>query len=130
MSARVRRMARPRRAPGVRCSRWRFRQLVIDACEALPSRFHAALQNVALTVEEYPSADLMDAQGTLGLYQGTPLPERGTGYTFAVPDKITIYRRPLLEMCHDQRELHTEVRRTVWHEVAHYFGLGDDELPY
>jgi predicted Zn-dependent protease with MMP-like domain len=65
----------------------------------------------------------------LGLYDGVSLPQRGSGYHLTVPDRITIYRGPIVVLCRNQAELAREVRDTVLHEVGHYFGLGDHELP-
>jgi predicted Zn-dependent protease with MMP-like domain len=65
-----------------------------------------------------------------GLYEGTPLGERGTGYHLALPDRITIYREPILEACATREEMKREIRLTVIHELGHHFGLTDAELPY
>ena len=64
----------------------------------------------------------------LGLYEGTPLTERGESYNLAPPDRIIIFRVPILEMCGTAEEVIDEVRRTVLHEVAHFYGMSDDEL--
>ncbi len=122
-----RRLARRR---GVQCSPWRFNQLVAQACASLPPRFQSLLQNVAITVEERPSADVEADGGALGLYEGTPLGERGTSYTLAMPDKITIYRAPLMATCGSYAELREEIRLTLLHEIGHHFGLSDEELPF
>ena len=87
--------------------------------------------NVAVTVEDSPSEGILLQGGdALGLYQGTPIHERGMGYNLVLPDKITVYRLPLISACHTQRELREEVRLTVFHEVGHYYGLDDDEIPF
>lgn len=121
---------RPARPPGVRCTRWRFRRLVRLACEELPRPLQALLKNVAVTIADVPPREVRQDGGALGLYEGTPVGERGTAYTMAMPDKITIYRLPLLSVCHTQRELREEVRLTVLHEIGHHFGIDDDELPF
>jgi len=64
----------------------------------------------------------------LGLYEGTPLTERGDGWALALPDRITIFRRPILAMCASRDEVVREVRVTVIHEIAHHFGIDDDRL--
>lgn len=121
----------PIRRRGVRCSRWRFYHLVQRACRELPARIQRQLVNVAVTVDDLPTrGTLSPGPDPLGLYQGTPIQERGTGYTMVLPDKISIYRLPLLSACHTQRELREEVRLTVFHEIGHYFGLDDHELPF
>ncbi len=121
---------RPMRRRGVRCTRWRFRRLVREGCDALPPRFQTLLRNVAVTVEDVPSRAVRLEGGALGLYEGTPIGHRGTDYTMALPDKITVYRVPLLAVCHTQRELRDEVRLTVLHEVGHHFGIDDKDLPF
>lgn len=122
--------SRPRRQRGVRCSKWRFHCMVQRACEELPASVQRRLQNIAVTVEEEPPQEVLLEGGALGLYQGTPIGERGMGYSMVLPDKITIYRRPLLSACDSLRELRHEVRLTVLHEIGHYFGIGDEELPF
>ena len=122
--------SRPVRRPGVRCTRWRFRRLVRDACDRLPPRFQRLLLNVAVTVEDAPTTPSVAEGDPLGLYEGTPLGQRGTGYTMALPDKITVYRVPLLASCHSQRELRAEIELTVLHEIGHHFGMEDAEIPF
>ena len=85
---------------------------------------------MVVTVDDFPSRTIRLEGGALGLYEGTPIGLRGTDYSLALPDKITVYRRPLLAACHTQRELRDEVRLTVLHEIGHYFGIDDAELPF
>lgn len=103
---------------------------MLRACDALPPEFQLLLSNIAVSIEELPPGAVRMDHGILGLYEGTPIGERGTGYTMALPDKITIYRLPLLLSSRSQRELREEVRRTLLHEIGHYFGIGDEDLPY
>ena len=117
------------RRRGVRCSPWRFNQLVGQACASLPARYRALLQNIAITIEDRPPRDVESQGGALGFYEGVPLGDRGTSYTFAMPDKITIFRAPLLAECSSLAELRAEIRLTVIHEIGHHFGMTDDELP-
>jgi len=119
----------------VRVNRREFRELVARALEALPPEFARALDNVAVVVEEEPTAEDLASVGLdpehddlFGLYQGVPLPERGTRYE-ALPDRIAIYRLPILWACGTRAEVVEEVRTTVIHELGHYFGLPDSELP-
>jgi predicted Zn-dependent protease with MMP-like domain len=122
-----------RRGParrGVLCSPRRFNQYVAEACASLPAEYQALLHNVAITVEDRPPQMYDSAGGALGLYEGTPIGERGTTYTFAMPDKITIYRLPLMAECSNLAELREEIRLTVLHEIGHYFGMSDEELPF
>jgi predicted Zn-dependent protease with MMP-like domain len=88
------------------------------------------LRNVAVTVDDIPPRGVRLEGGALGLYEGTPLAQRGSDYSMVLPDKISIYRLPLLQACHSQRELRDEVRLTVLHEIGHHFGISDAELPF
>ncbi|MCP4201569.1 MAG: metallopeptidase family protein [bacterium] len=114
-----------------------FEQAVRQALERIPSDLQEAIENVAVTVENEPSVDDLlsvgldpDTDTLLGLYQGVPLLERGPStYGLDLPDRIVVYRRPLLELCADREELLTEIRDTVVHELGHYFGLPEEELP-
>nr|WP_196791437.1 metallopeptidase family protein [Motilibacter aurantiacus] len=83
------------------------------------------MRNVAVVVEEEPPEDDPEL---LGLYEGTPLTERGEWYTGVLPDKISVFRGPLLRMCETREEVVEEVLVTVVHEVAHHFGIDDDRL--
>jgi predicted Zn-dependent protease with MMP-like domain len=102
----------------------RFEELVADALDDVPERLMALLDNVVVLVEE---ADPVDPD-LLGLYDGIALSERDSDYTFALPDRILIFRAPLMAMCADEAELRSEVAITVVHEIAHYFGIDDDAL--
>ncbi len=100
-----------------------FDDHVRAALDALPARIAGALQNVAIVVED----ENRDDPDLFGLYEGTPLPERGdmSGH---LPDKITIYRLPLEDEFPDPGELEEEIRITVLHELGHYFGLDEDRI--
>jgi predicted Zn-dependent protease with MMP-like domain len=103
----------------------RFDEYAQDALDSLPSDLRAQLSNVAIVVEDDPPP----GQPLLGLYQGVPLTRRGSHYGGVLPDKITIYRRPLVRRYgHDPERLRREVRRVVLHEVAHHFGISDERL--
>jgi predicted Zn-dependent protease with MMP-like domain len=102
-----------------------FEQLVSDALDELPDDIGNLMSNVAVTVEDEPP----DGQPLLGLYQGVPWGRRGAYYSGALPDKITIYRGPIERMTHgDPERLRQQVRRTVFHEIAHHFGISDQRL--
>ncbi len=114
--------------------RRRFLQLVRQAIEELPSPYSDWLANVDVVVERRPrhhhigTAGLGPGETLFGLYEGVPLSERGSDYGLVLPDKITIFQEPLeAEFSHDA-ELVEEVRRTVLHELAHHFGISDEEL--
>ena len=109
-----------------------FYELVERALEGLPPELSALLDNVAIVVDEWPDYSTpLVAEGpedTLyGLYEGVPLTERGWGYSGVLPDKITIFRGPL-ERDFEPDELEEQVRITVVHEIAHYFGFDEDRL--
>ncbi|HZH03233.1 MAG TPA: metallopeptidase family protein [Myxococcaceae bacterium] len=109
-----------------------FYELVERALEGLPPELSTLLENVAMVVDEWPdySTPLVtdDPEDTLyGLYEGVPLTERGWGYSGVLPDKITIFRGPL-ERDFEPDELEEQVRITVVHEIAHYFGFDEDRL--
>jgi predicted Zn-dependent protease with MMP-like domain len=112
-----------------------IRKEVIAILDRLPKRFREGLRNVEIVVEKRPSAELLRAEGldprrdTLyGLYQGVPLPERSQFDLPMLPDKITIFSEPLLEDFPDYEELRSEIRLTVLHEIAHYFGINEAEI--
>ncbi len=100
-----------------------FAELVGDALDGIPDGLAELVDNVAVVVEDrHPTEDL------LGLYDGVPLTEREDYGGLVMPDRITIYRLPILEMCATRDEVVDEVRVTVVHELAHHFGIDDDEL--
>ena len=102
-----------------------FEQLVGDALDALPNDIRRLMTNVAVTVEDEPP----DGRPLLGLYQGVPWGSRGPYYAGVLPDKITIYRGPIERMSGgDSERLKSHVRRTVFHEIAHHFGISDQRL--
>lgn len=112
----------------------RFEELVVEALDGIPEPFASHLENVNIVVEEEPSPEDLtetgvEPGGTLfGLYQGVPQTERDSGYTFVMPDKISIYRTPILEACSTTEEVVEEVTITVVHEIAHHFGISDERL--
>lgn len=117
----------------MRVSRDRFEQLVAEAIESLPERFLSKLTNVVIVVEDRPTQEhlshhaLGPGETLFGLYEGVPMTYRGS-YSPAVPDRITIFRRPIERYCATEDELVEQVRKTVVHEVAHYFGIDDSRL--
>ncbi len=102
-----------------------FERVVQAALDSLPPDLSGQLSNVEIVVEDEPPA----GQPLLGLYQGIPLTRRGSNYSGALPDKITIYRRPLERLYgHDPELLNRQIKRVVLHEVAHHFGISDERL--
>jgi predicted Zn-dependent protease with MMP-like domain len=114
--------------------RWHFNKLVSEALDGLPRRFRRLLRNIAVVVESEPSQELLEEMGLwpdrtlLGLYQGVPLTKRGFSYGNVLPDRITIFQKPIETMCRTPDEMKRAVQDTVIHEIGHYFGLDDDRL--
>jgi predicted Zn-dependent protease with MMP-like domain len=102
-----------------------FEELVVVALDGIPQQLANLMDNVVVLVEEEPPTDDPDL---LGLYDGIPLTERDSTYTFLPPDRILLFRGPLARMCGSAEELVEEVRITVVHEIAHHFGIDDDAL--
>ncbi|HXX89103.1 MAG TPA: metallopeptidase family protein [Acidimicrobiales bacterium] len=101
----------------------RFEALVEAALEGLPPALADAMDNVAVIVDdETPPGDL------LGLYEGIPLTERDDGYSFVMPDRITIFQQTICASCDSEDDVVDMVRETVVHEIAHHFGIDDDRL--
>jgi predicted Zn-dependent protease with MMP-like domain len=116
-------------------SRQRFEELVASAMEEIPDELWQAIANVGVTVEEWPTRRHMDRVGLrpghtlLGLYEGVPLTVRTGSYGLVAPDKITIFRGPIMAICgYEEMAIRTQVRRTVLHEIAHHFGISDERL--
>ena len=111
-----------------------FERLVADAVKLIPRRFRREIKNLALVVEEEPSPELLaemeiePPDSLYGLYQGTPLTERTWGWGNTLPDRITIYQRPIEEDCEDDEEIRAVIGETLIHEVGHYFGLSEEEI--
>ena len=117
-----------------RMARVAFERLVARALDGIPEPFRSRLENVGVVVEDYPSRRILrdlglpPGQTLLGLYDGIPLTARGESYNLVPPDRIIIFRLPILQMCNSPEEVVDQVRRTVLHEVAHFYGIGDAEL--
>lgn len=113
-----------------------FQALVEQAMAGLPEEWAELLDNVAVMVEEEPDPDEMAAMGMdpdddlLGLYQGVPLSERDTFYMGALPDRVTLYRGPILRACDNRRQVIREIRDTLVHELGHHFGMDEEDMPY
>ncbi len=116
--------------------RERFEELVQQALDSIPDALWSSVENLAVTVEEWPSRNQLESSGVepghtlLGLYEGVPLTGRSRHYGLVPPDKITIFRGTILRACPpgDENAIRAQVRRTVLHEVAHHFGISDDRL--
>jgi predicted Zn-dependent protease with MMP-like domain len=120
----------------MRMSRDEFERVVARALDDLPGEIAELLDNVAVVVEDEPTDEELADVGLdpstdtlFGLYHGTALTDRTADFAMALPDRIVIYRRPLLAECDDRIELVNEIRDTVVHEVGHHFGLDEEDLP-
>lgn len=110
-----------------------FKELIDRAFDALPEPHRSGVQNVAIVIADEPSEQqrrklkLHCNQTLLGLYEGVPLPAR-QGRETLLPDVITLFKLPLLEQSNSQEELYAEIHHTLWHEVAHYYGLDHQKI--
>lgn len=105
--------------------------LVTSALDHLPDEFLDLLNNVDVVVEDYPTRTQskgMERNELLGLYEGVPLTDRDTHYGLVLPDKITIFQKPIESNCSSDAEIIDQVEKTVRHEIAHHFGMTDEEL--
>jgi predicted Zn-dependent protease with MMP-like domain len=112
-----------------------FEQLVNEGIAAIPKKFRDLLDNVAITIDDVPTPEqlakshLQPGWMLFGLYEGVPQTKRGNPYVVTMPDKITIFRLPIMAQAADDPEAIKEiVKNTVWHEVAHYFGMDEQRV--
>lgn len=115
-----------------------FDAMITRAMDELPQDYIKGLDNVAIVMADWPSEEQVvkmklreNNSILLGLYEGIPLPQRGAGYTFVLPDKITLFKHSILRVVRSEAELFEQIKRTLWHEIAHYYGLNHarmDEL--
>ncbi len=111
-----------------------FSKLIGECLDELPEEYVKGLNNVLITYEDWPTEEqikkqnLSPNQTLLGLYEGIPLTKRNNSYQFVLPDKITIFKAPLLRGAQDTGELKAQVKHTLWHEVAHFYGLDHDRI--
>ena len=114
--------------------RQRFEELVIAAIERLPPEFQSKLENVDILVEDWPSKAqiktlrLGHKGQLLGLYEGIPQTRRGNAYNLVLPDKITIFQKPIEAICHSESEIQAEIGSVVRHEIAHHFGTDEQTI--
>lgn len=111
-----------------------FNELITRAMDELPQHYITGLENVAIVIADEPTEEqkmkmkLDDHHLLLGLYEGIPLTKRGNGYSFVLPDKITLFKRSILAVTRNEAELFEQTKRTLWHEIAHYYGLDHDRM--
>jgi predicted Zn-dependent protease with MMP-like domain len=115
-------------------TRTRFRQLVDAALETIPVNFREAMHNIAIVIEDEPTLEQLDEVGVeppdtlLGLYQGTPLPERQWAHGNTLPDKITLFQLPIEDESDGEDDMVVAIGETLIHEIGHYFGLSEEEI--
>lgn len=113
-----------------------FDRLISKAMDELPQDYIKGLDNVAIVYADVPDEHQAQKAGLhehgllLGLYEGIPLTKRGTNYTFVLPDKITLFKHPIMMVSRNAEELFEQIKRTLWHEIAHYYGLDHDRIDY
>lgn len=112
-----------------------FDMLIQRALEELPQEYITNLDNVAITYADEPSPEQLERNHVgphhllLGLYEGTPQTARfSTSYSGVLPDKITIFKKPIMAVTHNDASFFEQIKRTVWHEIAHHYGLGHDRI--
>ena len=115
-------------------TRTKFRELVDEALAGIPARFREAMKNIAIVIEDEPTAEELEEVGIeppdtlLGLYQGTPLTERQWAHGNVLPDKITLFQGPIEDSSEDEDDVVVAIGETLIHEVGHYFGLSEEEI--
>lgn len=111
-----------------------FSNLIAEALDQLPEKYVSRLENVVITYADEPNqiqrkkAKLGRYQSLFGLYEGIPLTQRGNNYNLVLPDKITLFKFPLFYNSKDESDFKKQIKHTLWHEIAHYFGLDHDRI--
>lgn len=112
-----------------------FDTLITRAMDELPQEYITGLDNVAIVMADNPTEEQQvkmklreEGKILLGLYEGIPLTQRGNGYTFVLPDKITLFKHSILRVVRSDEELFEQIKRTLWHEIAHYYGLNHNRI--
>lgn len=111
-----------------------FERLIAQAMDEMPARYMDNLDNVVITYADDPTPEqvtqlrLRGDSLLLGLYEGIPLTKRGIGYNLVLPDKITLFKHPLQQVTSDEASLYRQIKHTLWHEIAHFYGLDHDRI--
>ena len=110
-----------------------FDALITRAMDELPQEYIKGLNNVVIVMADEPTEEQrvkmkLDGKLLLGLYEGIPLTKRGNGWSGMLPDKITLFKNQILAVVHDDNSLFEQIKRTLWHEIAHYYGLDHDRM--
>src|SRR3989344_5931370 len=118
----------------IKLSAKEFRKIVAEAIDEIPAKYSNYIKNLAFVVEDEPSVEqkvnlkLTSNQTLYGLYEGVPLTRRSSGYNLVLPDKITVFKLPHETASTSLEDLKKRVKHTIWHEVAHYYGLGHGRI--
>ena len=111
-----------------------FESLMNQAIDELPQAYIKGLDNVAIVYADEPSPDQVQKMRLdnnhllLGLFEGIPKTQRGSGYSLVLPDKITLFKKPIMAVSHSKDDLFDQIKRTLWHEIAHHYGLNHDDI--
>lgn len=111
-----------------------FDMLITRAMDELPQEYIQGLENVVITMADDPTPEqiqrmkIRDGMVLLGLYEGIPLTQRGNTWAAMTPDKITLFKHSILRVAHSESELFEQIKRTIWHEMAHYYGLNHKDI--
>lgn len=111
-----------------------FNDLIARAMDELPPEYIGALDNVVITYDDEPTehqkevARLTKHDLLFGLYEGIPLTSRGAGYNFVLPDKITLFKHAIMAVSADEKQFFEQIKRTLWHEIAHFYGLSHGDM--
>lgn len=111
-----------------------FDRIISKALDRLPQKYIKGLNNVAIIYEDEPTKEqrvklkLRCNETLLGLYEGIPLTRRNSGYNLVLPDKITLFKNPLIATSESFDDFKEQVRHTLWHEIAHFYGLDHDRI--
>ena len=111
-----------------------FDAIITRAMDELPQEYIKGLENVAIVMADEPTEEqaikmkLREHTILLGLYEGIPLTQRGNSYTFVLPDKITLFKHSIMRVVRNEAEFFEQTKRTLWHEIAHYYGLNHDRM--
>jgi predicted Zn-dependent protease with MMP-like domain len=111
-----------------------FAALISRAMDELPQEYIKGLNNVVVTYDDVPTEHqrekmkLRQGDALYGLYEGIPMTQRGAGYNLVLPDKITIFKHPMIDIFQDEAVLYQQVKHTLWHEIAHFYGLNHDRI--
>lgn len=112
-----------------------FSNLIAEALDGLPEKYTSRLENIVISYEDEPTGDQREKlklacnQSLFGLYEGIPLTKRGSGFSGQLPDKITLFKLPLFYFANgDEQKFKAQIKHTLWHEIAHFFGLDHDRI--